>query len=179
MLFFSCREFDLHQNLEFLYLDTNMSSPQYCPGNTSLTPVWVDDGISRCFLATVFSSTLLFLLLIPGGVQILLYLRRAEKVEERFIVRPLWFHLQIALSIMMVLQYCAWMVTLEVLGMIFNFIVFIRQKKYIYQLITGFSKKRRMRKDTITQNLTGLVVPTYVSDQTDEPLYSWLCTAGL
>ncbi|XP_033646559.1 ATP-binding cassette sub-family B member 6, mitochondrial-like isoform X2 [Asterias rubens] len=93
-----------------------MSSPQYCPGNTSLTPVWVDDGISRCFLATVFSSTLLFLLLIPGGVQILLYLRRAEKVEERFIVRPLWFHLQIALSIMMVLQYCAWMVTLEVLG---------------------------------------------------------------
>ncbi|XP_022108249.1 ATP-binding cassette sub-family B member 6, mitochondrial-like [Acanthaster planci] len=93
-----------------------MPNTQYCPGNTSLVPVWVDHGLSRCFLDTVVSSVLLFILLVPGGIQILLFLRRAVLVEQRFLVRPLWFRLQVALSVVMVLQYGTRLAVLGILG---------------------------------------------------------------
>ncbi|XP_038044685.1 ATP-binding cassette sub-family B member 6, mitochondrial-like isoform X2 [Patiria miniata] len=92
------------------------NNTQFCPGSTSLVPVWVDNGLNRCFLDTVVTSVLLFLILVPGGVQILLFLRRAVLVEQRFRVRPLWFRLQVALSVLMVLQYGTRLAVLGVLG---------------------------------------------------------------
>ena len=92
-----------------------MGNPQYCPGNTSLIPVWVDNGISPCFQATIV-SILLFIILMAGVVQILLFQRRTVKVEERFRVRPLWFRLQVGLTFLMVVQYGVWMIVLGVLG---------------------------------------------------------------
>ncbi|XP_038044684.1 ATP-binding cassette sub-family B member 6, mitochondrial-like isoform X1 [Patiria miniata] len=97
-------------------IDTMPNNTQFCPGSTSLVPVWVDNGLNRCFLDTVVTSVLLFLILVPGGVQILLFLRRAVLVEQRFRVRPLWFRLQVALSVLMVLQYGTRLAVLGVLG---------------------------------------------------------------
>nr|XP_054767869.1 ATP-binding cassette sub-family B member 6-like [Lytechinus pictus] len=82
-----------------------MAEASFCPGNSSLVPIWVDHGLSRCFMETLVSSIMFFVVVVLGGIQVLVFWKRAMDVEERFRTNPFWFRLQFFLTITMITQY--------------------------------------------------------------------------
>lgn len=82
-----------------------MADPGFCPGNSSLVPLWVDQGLSRCLMETVISSLMFFVVVVMGGIQVLIFWKRAMTVERRFRTNPFWFRLQILLTVAMLIQY--------------------------------------------------------------------------
>nr|XP_054767033.1 ATP-binding cassette sub-family B member 6-like [Lytechinus pictus] len=77
----------------------------FCPENSSLVPIWVNHGLSRCFMETLISSVMFFIVVVLGGIQILVFWKRALRRTRRFRTNPFWFRLQIFLSIAMITQY--------------------------------------------------------------------------
>ncbi|CAH0398324.1 unnamed protein product [Chilo suppressalis] len=57
----------------------------YCPPNVTLAEVWIDHGISQCFMETVSSVIIGGFLLVFGTIQIVLHIRHAVEVTD---VRP-------------------------------------------------------------------------------------------
>ena len=57
---------------------------QYCPPNVTFSDIWVDHGVSHCFLDTVTSSTYGLFLLVCGLAQWFMY-RRYASLSEGFI----------------------------------------------------------------------------------------------
>ncbi|XP_072179638.1 ATP-binding cassette sub-family B member 6-like [Diadema setosum] len=82
-----------------------MADAPFCPGNTSMLPIWVDKGLSRCFMETLISSIMFFIVVVLGGIQVLVFWKRAVSVEARFRMNPKWFHFQIVLTTAMIIQY--------------------------------------------------------------------------
>lgn len=93
-----------------------MAVAPYCSTNTTIGQVWVDNGLSRCFLETLFASFQAFLMLILGVIQILLFWKRAVQIEDRYKPGPGWCRLQIGLTILMIVQYIVRIVLLATLG---------------------------------------------------------------
>lgn len=58
---------------------------EYCPPNVTLNEVWVDHGISQCFMETVSSTIIGLFILVFGSTQIVMYKRYATEVMD---VRP-------------------------------------------------------------------------------------------
>ena len=55
---------------------------KYCPINVTIQDVWIDGGISKCFLETLTSSVLGSFLLIFGTIQVICYLKCATKIQD-------------------------------------------------------------------------------------------------
>ncbi|XP_077298500.1 ABC transporter ATP-binding protein/permease Hmt-1 [Arctopsyche grandis] len=54
----------------------------YCPPNVTLNEVWVDHGISQCFMETVCASVIGGFILILGTMQVVMYHRYATEMVE-------------------------------------------------------------------------------------------------
>lgn len=54
----------------------------FCPANVSIHDIWVDHGISHCFLDTVSSSVLAGFIMIFGTIQLLMYRKYATPIED-------------------------------------------------------------------------------------------------
>ncbi|XP_072949280.1 ATP-binding cassette sub-family B member 6 [Epargyreus clarus] len=55
---------------------------EYCPPNVTLWEVWVDHGISQCFMETVSAIFIGGFLLVFGIIQIVMYIRYATEVVD-------------------------------------------------------------------------------------------------
>ncbi|XP_070564941.1 ATP-binding cassette sub-family B member 6-like [Ptychodera flava] len=77
----------------------------YCSNNTSLSDVWIQHGISHCFLDTLISSLLFGFILIFGGTQILIYRKRSVPLDVQFQPKPHWYYVQVTLTVVIALQY--------------------------------------------------------------------------
>lgn len=94
-----------------------MAIASYCPTNTSMSDaVWVDKGLSRCFLETLFASFMAFVILILGGFQILLFWKRSIQIEDRFKPGPGWCRVQVLITLLMIAQYIARISLLAAIG---------------------------------------------------------------
>ncbi len=93
-----------------------MAIAPYCPTNTTMANVWIANGLSRCFLETLFASFQAFVMLILGSIQIMLFWKRAVQIEDRFKPSPLWCRIQIAVTFLMIVQYIARIVLLATIG---------------------------------------------------------------
>lgn len=54
----------------------------YCPPNVTIYDIWVDHGISHCFLDTVSSSVLAGFIVIFGTIQLIMYRKYATPIED-------------------------------------------------------------------------------------------------
>ncbi|XP_077978664.1 ATP-binding cassette sub-family B member 6-like [Glandiceps talaboti] len=99
----------------------------YCPANTSLSDVWIQNGISHCFLDTLVGSLLLGFIIIFGGAQLLVYRKRSIPLDPQFRRKPCWYGLQVMLTLMIALQY--------VLRIVLLYTV-IGDPLYVYQIVT-------------------------------------------
>lgn len=69
----------------------------YCPSNISVNDVWVNHGISHCFLDTVSSSVLAGFILLFGTIQLIVYRKHAISVETSQILPSKLYKLQLFL----------------------------------------------------------------------------------
>lgn len=54
----------------------------YCPPNYTIYDIWVDNGLSHCFLDTVNSSVIAAFIVIFGTIQLFMYRKYATPVED-------------------------------------------------------------------------------------------------
>lgn len=57
------------------------SNMTYCPPNITLNQIWINHGMSKCFMDTVSSSVISLYLLIFGSVQLLMYRRYGTEID--------------------------------------------------------------------------------------------------
>lgn len=71
---------------------------EYCPPNVSLSDVWLNHGISHCFMDTVSTSVIAGFLFIFGTIQLLMYRKYATPNDET-ITKSKLYNFQIFLLI--------------------------------------------------------------------------------
>lgn len=73
----------------------------YCPPNVTIYDIWVDHGLSHCFLDTVSSSVLAGFIVIFGTIQLIVYRKYATPIEDSTqISRSKLYYLQLFLLTM-------------------------------------------------------------------------------
>ncbi|XP_045448381.1 ATP-binding cassette sub-family B member 6 [Melitaea cinxia] len=55
---------------------------EYCPPNVTLSEIWIDHGISQCFMETVSAAIIGGFLLVFGIIQVVMYKRYATEVVD-------------------------------------------------------------------------------------------------
>lgn len=55
---------------------------EYCPPNVTFTDIWIQHGLSHCFLDTVSSSVIAGFIFIFGTFQIFMYRKYGTPIED-------------------------------------------------------------------------------------------------
>ncbi|KAM5124838.1 ATP-binding cassette sub-family B member 6 [Mantella aurantiaca] len=76
----------------------------YCDENGSLSVAWLDGGVSPCFYFTLVPSVLLSFSFLLGTLQSAFYARYCRTMEPKYIPRSRLYRLQLALSVVLILQ---------------------------------------------------------------------------
>lgn len=69
----------------------------YCPPNVTIYDIWVNHGISHCWLDTVTTSVLAGFIVIFGTIQLIMYRRYATPVDSTQISTSKLYYLQLLL----------------------------------------------------------------------------------
>ena len=88
---------------------------QYCRNGSTFTRVWVDEGFNMCFLNTITSGILFLVLFIFGCVQCSMYRSYATNLEKKYVRTNFGSVLQIFLTVILVLESGARIMTLDLL----------------------------------------------------------------
>ncbi|KAK4322985.1 hypothetical protein Pmani_006291 [Petrolisthes manimaculis] len=90
---------------EEVYLQPQVPSiMMYCPPNITFSHIWVDHGISHCFLDTVSAVIYSTFLLIFGLGQWVMYRRYATPTDQYLQPKSMLFGIQVVLSLLMVVM---------------------------------------------------------------------------
>lgn len=79
----------------------------YCPPNVTFDHIWVNHGISHCFLDTITASVYAAFILILGTGQWVMYRKYATVTDQYLRPKSILFGLQVALTVLMLLIACA------------------------------------------------------------------------
>lgn len=79
-------------------LDTTAIKMQYCSPNSSMSELWINHGISECFMDTLSALVIGGFLLIFGSIQLYMYHKYATAIQDA-VVKSKLYNFQIFLSI--------------------------------------------------------------------------------
>ncbi|MEQ2213799.1 hypothetical protein XENOCAPTIV_021170, partial [Xenoophorus captivus] len=82
----------------------------YCEANTSISHTWVDEGIAPCFYFTLVPTILLSISFFLGTVHCICYQKYGTSMEPKFIPRSRLYGFQLALTVLLLLQFLGGMV---------------------------------------------------------------------
>lgn len=85
-----------HRAISFFKITTM----KYCPPNITLSDVWVNHGISECFMDTVSYTATLSILLIFGTLQLLMYMKYSTRVNNAQVNKSKLYIMQICFTIL-------------------------------------------------------------------------------
>lgn len=74
---------------------------EFCPPNISFVDIWVDHGMSECFMDTVTSSILALFLALFGGTQLWMYKKYATRAA--YVNSSKLYYLQVFTSVLLCL----------------------------------------------------------------------------
>ncbi|XP_019963606.2 ATP-binding cassette sub-family B member 6 [Paralichthys olivaceus] len=77
----------------------------YCEANSSISHTWVDEGISPCFYFTLVPAILLTISFFLGTIHCICYQKYGTAMEPKFIPRSRLYGFQLALSVLLVVQF--------------------------------------------------------------------------
>ncbi|XP_032880844.1 ATP-binding cassette sub-family B member 6, mitochondrial [Amblyraja radiata] len=80
----------------------------YCEGNSSLSEVWIQHGLFPCFYFTLVSTVLLSIVFFLGALQCACYNIYGTTMEPKHVPRSRLFHLQLLLTIILLLQFATY-----------------------------------------------------------------------
>ncbi|KAM6894107.1 ATP-binding cassette sub-family B member 6 [Xenentodon cancila] len=82
----------------------------YCGANISISHTWLDEGISPCFYFTLVPTILLTVAFFLGTIHCVFYQKYGTPMEPKFIPRSPLYGFQLAVSILLLLQFLGGMV---------------------------------------------------------------------
>ncbi|XP_013874023.1 ATP-binding cassette sub-family B member 6 [Austrofundulus limnaeus] len=82
----------------------------YCEVNTSFSHTWLDGGLSPCFYFTLVPTILLSISFLLGTLHCVFYQKFGTVMEPKFIPRSRLYGFQLALTVLLLLQFLAGMV---------------------------------------------------------------------
>lgn len=77
--------------------------PALCPPNITLHDIWINHGVSQCFLDTVSSSILAGFILLFGTLQLIIYRRHGTAIERSRLRPSFLYKVQLFLLYMLAL----------------------------------------------------------------------------
>lgn len=75
--------------------------PAFCPPNISISDVWVNHGVSHCFMDTVSSSVIGGFILLFGTVQLIIYKKYSTRIDRRRVRPSFLYKFQIFLILLL------------------------------------------------------------------------------
>lgn len=75
--------------------------PAFCPPNVTISDIWINHGVSHCFMDTVSSSVIAGFILLFGMVQLIVYKKYSTVVEARRIKPSFLYKFQIFLMLLL------------------------------------------------------------------------------
>ena len=88
---------------------------KYCPNGSNPSEVWVNRGLNECLLDTVTTSVLFVFLLVFGCLQCSMYRKYSTQIEDKYVNTNFGSVLQIFLTIVMVIESVAHIVTIDLM----------------------------------------------------------------
>uniref|UniRef100_A0A8C9XMS2 ATP-binding cassette sub-family B member 6 n=1 Tax=Sander lucioperca TaxID=283035 RepID=A0A8C9XMS2_SANLU len=82
----------------------------YCEANSSISHTWVDEGISPCFYFTLVPTILLTISFFLGTIHCIFYQKYGTAMEPKFIPRSCLYGFQLAISVLLLIQFLGGMV---------------------------------------------------------------------
>ncbi|XP_038574896.1 ATP-binding cassette, sub-family B (MDR/TAP), member 6a [Micropterus salmoides] len=82
----------------------------YCEANSSISLTWVDEGISPCFYFTLVPAILLTIAFFLGTIHCVCYQKYGTAMEPKFVPRSLLFSFQLAISVLLLVQFLSGLV---------------------------------------------------------------------
>lgn len=73
----------------------------FCPNNISFTDIWINNGVSPCFMDTISSVFLFSYIAICGGIEHIIYKRYSTPVDSGLVKKSCLYNLQIALCVLL------------------------------------------------------------------------------
>lgn len=112
----------------------------YCPPNITITTLWVDDGISECFLSTLSVTITGVFIILFGSIQLYMYHKYGTPVEIDFLPNSPLYYLQLfitfALCALVLLRFLLQIILLDP-GVLYGYMVIILV--ILFKLICNFS----------------------------------------
>jgi len=71
-----------------------MDAIRYCPPNITFNNIWIDHGVSKCFMDTICISIISLYLIIFGSVQLWIYRKYGTETDENTLPRSKLYNLQ-------------------------------------------------------------------------------------
>lgn len=81
----------------------DMEMPAFCPPNISISDVWLNHGVSHCFLETASSSAIAGFILFFGIIQLVVYKKYSTRIDSRRIRPSILYKFQLFLIIFLVI----------------------------------------------------------------------------
>lgn len=75
--------------------------PAFCPPNVSISDIWVNHGVSHCFMETVASSTIGGFILLFGLAQLMIYKKYSTRIDARRLRPSFLYKFQIFLMVLL------------------------------------------------------------------------------
>lgn len=72
----------------------DVTTMSYCPPNITFNDIWVDHGVSKCFMDTISTAIISLYLIIFGSIQLWIYHKYGTDADERTLPRSKLYNLQ-------------------------------------------------------------------------------------
>lgn len=77
-----------------MQMSISMDTISYCPPNITFNDIWIDHGLSKCFMDTVCISIISLYLIIFGSVQLWIYHKYGTDTDESTLPSSKLYNLQ-------------------------------------------------------------------------------------
>ncbi|RLU15388.1 hypothetical protein DMN91_012382 [Ooceraea biroi] len=79
-----------------LTLSINMDAKimSYCPPNITFNDIWVDHGVSKCFMDTICTAVVSLYLIVFGSIQLWMYRKYGTEIDENTLPKSKLYNLQ-------------------------------------------------------------------------------------
>lgn len=67
---------------------------KYCPSNITFTDIWINHGMSKCFMDTICTSIISLYLIIFGSIQLWMYRKYGTDADENALPKSKLYNLQ-------------------------------------------------------------------------------------
>jgi len=66
----------------------------YCPPNVTFNDIWLNHGVSKCFMDTICTAVISLYLIIFGSIQLWMYRKYGTEVDENTLPKSKLYSLQ-------------------------------------------------------------------------------------